>query len=592
MTPESQFARVLHTNHVPSARELEELQYLVREPNERIKRLDVEINHLQVERGDFQQFVDSHSALATPFRRLPADIWGDIFVHCLPTNKLNVAVCTVKESPLLLTAVCRTWREIALSTPRLWCALHVCVSGLNVHPALQARLEGIKMWLDRSGSRPLTLSVSMMDNSPSTIAAPVDIDSENPYTALMGLLIHYSHRWRILALNNPIRFSNLRPLERLNAQDLPILEIVYAGSLGLLAPRPDPPPHTRPQKLPTAFANLLPELPSLHSLHLRYASRSLHGVQSRCLRLTHLTLIFFVVEPNPFESLREVAKTSRALKVLTMQSHLFCRNSALPLTTVIPHKGDRVSLPSLEELNFLLEGVIHTSQDGVQTFHYLFKDTFDTIDTPQLHRLFVELGRPSTATMADEALPFHNLIAASHHLTHLQISCYRSLKPEALSRSLQSAPLLNTLILRAWPLSKTNPYANTTTTAPPLGWITTLLSALNESGSCPELEVLDCGRCWTGDIDSILEFVQAEGRSSKLKHIKADLGSLAEEDVLAMRSPQLMETLSALREAKGISVDFKWEELETSRGSLVDDPHNGMLDASPGPWEDSGSESE
>ncbi|KAK1221273.1 hypothetical protein PQX77_015933 [Marasmius sp. AFHP31] len=580
MTPESQFYRVLHTNHVPSATELKELQHLVHEPKERIEQLDAEINRLQAERDELQHFV-----AAAPFRRLPADIWGDIFAYCLPTNKLNVAVCTVKESPLLLTTVCRTWREIALNTPRLWSALHICVWEPDVHPAPQARLEGIKTWLNRSGSRPLTLSISIVNKDSSNPSAQVDID-ENPYAALMDLLVRYSYRWRTLALNYSTKSTHLRPLERLTAEDLPILEVVHARSMGLLAPCTDAPPNTRPQKSPTAFASLLPKLPSLHSLHLWHASRSLHDVQSRCLRLTQLTLNFSIGEPNPFESLREVAKTSRALKVLTIHTHLFCRNRALPLTTVIPHKGDTVRFPSLQELNFLLDGVVHTGQDGVRTFHHLFKDTFDTIDAPQLRRLCVELGRPSTATMADEVLPFHNLIAASLHLTHLQISCYHILKAEALSRSLQSAPFLNTLILRAWPFSKMNLcYANTTTTVPPLGWITTVLSALNGSGSCPELEVVDCGRFRTGDIDSILEFVQAEGRSSKLKHLRADLGLMTEEDVLAMRSPQLMATLSTLREAKGISVDFKWEELETSL-SLVADSHNRMLDDSPGPWEE------
>ncbi|KAJ8078181.1 hypothetical protein PM082_000387 [Marasmius tenuissimus] len=583
MTPESQFARVLHTNYVPSTRELKELQNLVREPKERLERLDVEIKRLQAERDDLQQFVDSHCALTMPFRRLPADIWGEVFVRCLPTNKLNVAVCTVKESPLLLTTVCRTWREIALSTPRLWCALHVCVSGLDVHPAPQARLEGIKSWLDRSGSRPLTLSISMVDKSPSSPLAPVDTESENPYTASMGLLVRYSHRWRILALDSRIKASHLRPLERLTAEDLPILEIVYAGSLGLLALRTTgTPPSTLPPRSPTAFADILPKLPSLHSLHLRRASKSLLDVQSCCLRLTELTLIFAIEDPNPIESLREVAKASRALKVLTIQSYLLPRRTAL-LTTVIPDVGDAVSLPSLRELNLLLEGTLHSRQDGVRTFHPHMRNTFNSIDAPQLRRLFVQLGRPSTSTMADETLPLHNLITTSPHLTHLQISCYRSLKAEALSRSLLSAPSLNTLILRACPFPGPT-RQKTQNSVPPLGWTTILLSALNGLGSCPELKVLDCGKCWTDDIDSILEFVQVEGRLSKLKHLQADLGSLTAEDVHAVFSPQLMATLSTLREAKGVAVNLQWEEVEANR-SLVD-PHNGMLEVSPAPWED------
>ncbi|KAK1227657.1 hypothetical protein PQX77_009332, partial [Marasmius sp. AFHP31] len=79
MVLKSHFANVLHTNYVPSAKELGELEDLVLEPKERMKRVDEEIHRLQTEQDELQQFVDDHNALRSPFRRLPADIWGEIF---------------------------------------------------------------------------------------------------------------------------------------------------------------------------------------------------------------------------------------------------------------------------------------------------------------------------------------------------------------------------------------------------------------------------------------------------------------------------------------------------------------------------------
>ncbi|KAJ8078167.1 hypothetical protein PM082_000373 [Marasmius tenuissimus] len=213
MVPESHFTRVLHTNYVPSTKELNEIRHLVAEPQERIRKLDEEIASLQTARDELQQFVDGHLALAAPFRRFPADIWGEIFAHCLPTNKLNVAVCTLKEAPLLFTNVCRAWREIALSTPRLWSSIHISVSDppssiKSDQPCperQEAYLQGIKLWLDRSGSHPLTLSIHMTDNTSRSISPREDKNEPTLCSKFMDLLVGHSPRWRTLSFSLGVR---------------------------------------------------------------------------------------------------------------------------------------------------------------------------------------------------------------------------------------------------------------------------------------------------------------------------------------------------------------------------------------------------
>ncbi|KAJ7982993.1 hypothetical protein DFH06DRAFT_904033, partial [Mycena polygramma] len=59
--------------------------------------------------------------------RLPVEVNSEIFIHCLPSGpegfdsiKYDRMKPRSRNAPLLLLQICRTWRDIALGTPRLW----------------------------------------------------------------------------------------------------------------------------------------------------------------------------------------------------------------------------------------------------------------------------------------------------------------------------------------------------------------------------------------------------------------------------------------------------------------------------------------
>ncbi|KAF7337876.1 hypothetical protein MVEN_02010600 [Mycena venus] len=52
---------------------------------------------------------------------LPTEILTLIFIHCLPEDDFVIPRTTT--APLLLCVICRGWREITLSTPKLWSSL-------------------------------------------------------------------------------------------------------------------------------------------------------------------------------------------------------------------------------------------------------------------------------------------------------------------------------------------------------------------------------------------------------------------------------------------------------------------------------------
>ncbi|GLB37591.1 hypothetical protein LshimejAT787_0406420 [Lyophyllum shimeji] len=106
----------------------------------------------------------TYSALSS----LPLDLWGQIFLLCLPdvqpayTDAVNdINQCTAMKAPLLLCRVCRSWRMLAISMPQLWCSLDVVVACGAAFP----KLELVALWLSRSGSSPISITLSQKNES-------------------------------------------------------------------------------------------------------------------------------------------------------------------------------------------------------------------------------------------------------------------------------------------------------------------------------------------------------------------------------------------------------------------------------------------
>ena len=55
-----------------------------------------------------------------PVRRVPVDILSMVFLECLPDRDNTQLVPSARTAPLLVSAICSDWREIAISTPHLW----------------------------------------------------------------------------------------------------------------------------------------------------------------------------------------------------------------------------------------------------------------------------------------------------------------------------------------------------------------------------------------------------------------------------------------------------------------------------------------
>ncbi|KAJ3502616.1 hypothetical protein NLJ89_g8805 [Agrocybe chaxingu] len=169
-----------------------------------------------------QQSITKYETILSPIRRVPADILGEIFGHCLPTHRNPLFLSS--EAPILPSHVCRSWRAAALSTPSLWARLHVSFPGvapelegespdvlsngtthtnstLALYPRImKRRSDAVKEWLARSGASPLSLSILSYTTFPEYLAEIIHSATE----MVLDVIAPSCDRWREIELTMPL----------------------------------------------------------------------------------------------------------------------------------------------------------------------------------------------------------------------------------------------------------------------------------------------------------------------------------------------------------------------------------------------------
>lgn len=244
-TEVSPFASVIGTNYVPSIAELKSLKALLVPPQHELSRVVNEIDrvqtllaHLFAYRHRIESYIEAHRALASPIRHIPSETLAEIFMQCLPTSALRSSypVRDLNVAPLLLTKICRHWRNVALNTPQLWNSLHIFLPSQLTPSACSQRIAGMKLWLRRSGALPLSLSfhgsilVEGLMTDRKDLAA---ISQENMERMISESLMPFSDRFRDidLSLTLPI-FATFNKLSPSTFPTLESLRVNAAGPIG------------------------------------------------------------------------------------------------------------------------------------------------------------------------------------------------------------------------------------------------------------------------------------------------------------------------------------------------------------------------
>ncbi|KAF7317340.1 F-box domain-containing protein [Mycena chlorophos] len=156
-----------------------------------ISALDTTIAHLLVRRDEI---LAQHGSLPQRMTTLHPELLSEIFQHFV-----DYACLGSFSGPLILTSVCRHWREIALATPRLWRTVKInSLARWNAFPRL------VELFLQRAGS------------------VPIDV-YRLPPSHIRHFVPHHAHRLGHLELSHgvPALFHGLNAID-----SFPVLESV------------------------------------------------------------------------------------------------------------------------------------------------------------------------------------------------------------------------------------------------------------------------------------------------------------------------------------------------------------------------------
>ncbi|KAL0568969.1 hypothetical protein V5O48_013003 [Marasmius crinis-equi] len=581
------FSTVLGTNYSPSSRECGQIQSLLRDPEQRIHALDEQISKLQAERDELQTFVNHHRSLLSPVRRLSPEILGTIFVHSLPTNTFNLPGRTLADAPLLLTSICRSWREIALSTPGLWNGIHIhlprfipsYISSDDYLSKITRRKEGIKRWLERSGSLPLAISISVesstrgVDNRRTEdIAILADV---------LKLFAAHCHRWRSVIFTSDARYTDpaiWEPFAELTKDDLPQLRGFYAFESLSAYNYSDR--HNR--TIPTPLASLITRPTSLHTLRITGEPPELFKLRIHWTHLKELHLKWTGSDRcNPSLFTLKVAESCPNLVSYKVVLRCEPSFSPIPYGPAPPHHW-----PHLRNLDLTIDDSAYQHRDkrpsGAfwRVFRGMTAPALKHLSLRALMDVFMKRDPIPTAGPALESivgLPFQDMISESGcTITHLSLSSMFLMSEEAILRSLELLPSLSSLTL-----TECADGLPCSVVCIPHQKLTSCLVSLSFSADiCPDVAELSTSECHAENIQPIISF--AEARSNKLERLSVNFGAVTRETAgkitEIMSSTDIRDSLHELREGRRVKIDWKWTVNPdvSDRYSKIDCPYTGM----------------
>lgn len=223
-------ASALHSSHQPSDAHLAQIGLLLAEADldlERssslIYRLQKCLSKLQRNRNYLGKCRDQYRAFISPIRRVPVEIWIDIFYECCK-DEINGADIDAEDcvppTAIHLSSVCSLWHNIFSATPTLWSFVTLNLQALMRYPREDTHTR-IQQYLRRSQGLPLHVRMigSQVAESHEMLRDPPNID------ITIDLLRHSMNRWKHLHIdrfglsyiNQFIAFKGALPLlETLN----------------------------------------------------------------------------------------------------------------------------------------------------------------------------------------------------------------------------------------------------------------------------------------------------------------------------------------------------------------------------------------
>ena len=127
--------------------------------------------------------------------QLPIEILQDIFWFSRLDRHGKVSI-TRRDGPLLLTSVCRHWKAVAESNPRLWSDITVAFGVFSCTP----KLPLIALYIDRSPNHALNIRVRLRDD----LEDHQEVE-HSVVSAVLHTLLREAPRWETVDITLPLR---------------------------------------------------------------------------------------------------------------------------------------------------------------------------------------------------------------------------------------------------------------------------------------------------------------------------------------------------------------------------------------------------
>ena len=268
------------------------------------KRAQIHQERLLRENAKLRSNISAKSVRDAPMRGLIPELCLLVFALAIDCP-CDVAPAHVPDcTPLVLSHVCRRWREIVHTNPRLWVDLHINLSSPKLHL--------VPFWFRQAGDLPVRVTVH-----PNTAAPPV-LTSTNPFKTINSAAVRdlIPYLFRIQALNLHAHQSALPMLfPRGTITDMPCLERLFIEHHGYRLDEFEigkvcaPKLHTLRLGDPSPFVNMLSDaLPDLKVLQVDKIEfweypRRVPILLSSCTSLQELSIVFprniYLATPEP-----------------------------------------------------------------------------------------------------------------------------------------------------------------------------------------------------------------------------------------------------------------------------------------------------
>ncbi|KAG1858758.1 hypothetical protein DFJ58DRAFT_744808 [Suillus subalutaceus] len=259
------------------------------------------------------QSMTFHKGLRSALWRLPTEVLSQIFHQCLPEDKYLSPASN--RAPMLLTRICRPWRDVAVDMPSLWCRLHV---NININKVGQEEEEDFddSDYSDDSDDSDWEESVVEVDRAWQRAAFCYDSWLKRSQGHPLSLVLGYYHStWLLRSLLQPysnqilslsINFSRRADGVESLLKDVPALQelvTIWMGNSTILT-----------------MAQSISQIPStMRVLDVMNLPFNIRGVSSLNPVWAHLTQVKInLTHPDAFLHLLRLCPNLSSLTVLTI----------------------------------------------------------------------------------------------------------------------------------------------------------------------------------------------------------------------------------------------------------------------------------